>query len=646
MTFAAVIPNNPAMSDPSLPSHAGSGSSHLAEALAVPPPIAIPTSQDANAAPDLDTYWYSIVVDAGSSGSRIQIYRLSPQPHPPLHPELDDWQLKSEPGLSSFAHRLADLPAAFQPLLDFALATVPSHAHSATPIRVLATAGMRLLHLQEQMAILDRVCQVLAGYPFAFHPQGCHRTVRVISGEDEGMFGWLALNYLADRLTLAANVEKTLGFLDMGGASTQIAYAMPHDPSASSSHQVYKTLYLPTASKTTSSSAAVVPVDMHVTTPPRRRLDSGPVPAPGLPVTDELNPWHPSGDVNLVGQGDWPACLTLAQAQLARESPTTFVGVSEYWYSTHDLLGMGGAYVPEVLHRAAGEYCKMAWDSDEHRRAIKGGVSKERLRDQCFKSAWLAAVLHTGFGVAQQALPAGTTVQGANVCKVDEAQVMGKQHAAHPPPTHIQAGWRLPGFDHHDFGSNSSAATCIKPSVKVFTSDHVGDMQITWTLGSLVYDALPTGSLPPTLLGGGGGKLPMAAAASQITLVSLLFVVIAGAAFVYTRRRTRRSAATAAYYAHYYSGSSSPEHLMYRDPLRVKIKVWTGRMKAAVQSRVGRRGGGGGGMRSSSSSSSGSGADAEYHVPMVSVGEASGLRSSFGGEGGEGGSKVSLRGMI
>ncbi len=52
---------------------------------------------------------------------------------------------------------------------------------------------------------------------------------RVISGEEEGVFGWLTVNYLASRRTLFWNETKersehTVGALDLGGASMQATF--------------------------------------------------------------------------------------------------------------------------------------------------------------------------------------------------------------------------------------------------------------------------------------------------------------------------------------------------------------------------------------------------------------------------------------
>lgn len=58
----------------------------------------------------------------------------------------------------------------------------------------------------------------LSTTPFKFQD----KWARVISGEEEGVFGWITVNYLAS--TLVPQGGTTLGALDLGGASTQITF--------------------------------------------------------------------------------------------------------------------------------------------------------------------------------------------------------------------------------------------------------------------------------------------------------------------------------------------------------------------------------------------------------------------------------------
>ena len=97
---------------------------------------------------------YAVVVDAGSTGSRLLVYQITEAlPMPVIRlMQVDGRPLvrKVSPGLSSFASRLDELPDGFGPLLDVALEHIPEEHIPQTPLMVLATGGLRLLSDQDQ----------------------------------------------------------------------------------------------------------------------------------------------------------------------------------------------------------------------------------------------------------------------------------------------------------------------------------------------------------------------------------------------------------------------------------------------------------------------------------------------------------------
>ena len=88
---------------------------------------------------------------------------------------------------------------------------------------------MRLLTPEKQAHVLSATCEFLRFHsnfkiddPSSNGP--CGSSVRIITGEEEGLFGWIAVNYLMDGFKGSGDSPLTYRFLDMGGASTQIAF--------------------------------------------------------------------------------------------------------------------------------------------------------------------------------------------------------------------------------------------------------------------------------------------------------------------------------------------------------------------------------------------------------------------------------------
>ncbi|XP_025929148.1 ectonucleoside triphosphate diphosphohydrolase 2 [Apteryx rowi] len=172
---------------------------------------------------------YGIVLDAGSSHTAMFIYKW------PADKENDTGVVSEHsmcdvegPGISSYN---TNPPGAGQSLvhcLNQALRDVPKEKHMSTPLYLGATAGMRLLNItnhQASDAVLSTVTARLKSYPFDF------RGAKILSGEEEGVFGWVTANYLLENFIKRGWLgewiqpkKRTLGAMDLGGASTQITF--------------------------------------------------------------------------------------------------------------------------------------------------------------------------------------------------------------------------------------------------------------------------------------------------------------------------------------------------------------------------------------------------------------------------------------
>ncbi|KAF9218174.1 hypothetical protein BS17DRAFT_648542, partial [Gyrodon lividus] len=132
-------------------------------------------------------------------------------------------------------------------------------------------------------------------------------------------------------------------------------------------------------------------------------------------------------------------------------SSSHFIGVSEYWYSSDHVFGLGGPYDFVQYERAASQFCARGWGSivEQHERSREAGliggdgevmqdgqvietgvwgerVEISRLQMQCFKAAWVANVLHEGIGIPRIVDPGGNfSTNGDQVAQQAEEKGLG-----------------------------------------------------------------------------------------------------------------------------------------------------------------------------------------------------------------------------
>ncbi|KAI8363940.1 nucleoside phosphatase GDA1/CD39 [Blakeslea trispora] len=158
------------------------------------------------------------MIDAGSSGSRVHVYKFKVCSG---DPELEDEVFHMlEPGLSSYAEDPTAAAESLKELMNIAVESVPKERQACTPIAVKATAGLRLLGQEKSDRILKSVRKYLETYPF---PIAGEHGVEVMDGKDEGVYAWITVNYLLGKLKKSQQGQSAAIF-DLGGASTQIVF--------------------------------------------------------------------------------------------------------------------------------------------------------------------------------------------------------------------------------------------------------------------------------------------------------------------------------------------------------------------------------------------------------------------------------------
>ncbi|SMR58439.1 unnamed protein product [Zymoseptoria tritici ST99CH_1E4] len=412
---------------------------------------------------------YGLVFDAGSSGTRVYVYswlKAAAARRKADHDDLErlpeiksknKWVKKVHPGISTFGEKPELVGSEhLKALVEFALDIVPKKEVENTPVFLLATAGMRLLPSDQRSAVLSHVCSYFQQNTKFLLPD-CDAHVQVIPGETEGLYGWIAANYLLGGFDSPDDHDHgkghhTYGFLDMGGASAQIAFA-PNATEAEKHAEDLKLLRLRKVDGTALEYRVFVTTWLGFGANEARRryvtqlLEASPdaheLPDPCLPVGitikktgEEIEPGSEdliSGkEPHLIGTGDFAECLKRTYPLLEKEKECTdepcllngihtpaidfgvnhFVGVSEYWHTTHEIFAMAHkdkAYDFQTYQKQVTEFCSRDWKSIEKDVAKqKWGhkVDEKTVEEVCFKASWLISMLHEGIGVPRVGIEA------------------------------------------------------------------------------------------------------------------------------------------------------------------------------------------------------------------------------------------------
>jgi len=167
-----------------------------------------------------------MIVDAGSTGSRLFIYDVSGSKVVRVGSE------KTTPGLSCFVYgcnpdKYPTPTDQYMKLVRYANEIIPVELRGKTEITVKATAGMRLLSEEDQDAIYASLLSGLTSHPDFHYKIGSISTLR---GDLEGYYGLVSSNHLLTSDSAGGDTKgysgnegyRPVGSLDMGGSSTQV----------------------------------------------------------------------------------------------------------------------------------------------------------------------------------------------------------------------------------------------------------------------------------------------------------------------------------------------------------------------------------------------------------------------------------------
>jgi guanosine-diphosphatase len=394
---------------------------------------------------------YALMIDAGSTGSRIHVYRFNNcGDTPELEDEIFEMTKKKDggSGLSSYGEDAEGAAKSLDVLMDVAMKHVPEKLKACTPLAVKATAGLRKMPGNQAQNILDAVrTRLETVYPFPVLSKE-ENGVAIMDGSDEGVYAWITTNYLLGKIG-GPDDSPTAAVFDLGGGSTQIVFeprfkagkdGMP-EKLAEGDHkykltfggrnfELYQHSHLGYGLMAARESIHKTLVeDIHSVNPGDSTWVSEPVInpciAPGMAraVKVKLDEGHPLGKmitVNMTGPSS-PApaqCRKLAEKILFKEkecslTPCSFNGVHQpslektfaredvytfsYFYDRTDPLGMPESFTLKELHRLTDQVCggESHWDVFE---SVPGAIDELKGRpEHCLDLNFMTALLHTGY---------------------------------------------------------------------------------------------------------------------------------------------------------------------------------------------------------------------------------------------------------
>ncbi|CAK9073766.1 unnamed protein product [Durusdinium trenchii] len=400
-----------------------------------------------------DTSGYVVVLDAGSTGTRVHVFnyeyrKLEPRRFPlivspPLTLPTEIAAATNKPGLSSFVHQTEGIPRKLDELIrhaaDALLLHNPDVQLKQVPLYLGATAGLRELHNRDRDEVMKAAREYLRKQEvFAVTRD---EQVRVLSGEEEGAFGWLALNQL--QAEISPDSDTTLGALDFGGASMQIAFVpqetsilaglfpMHFGGSVKGPIHLYSHSFTGYGSVVAFQRATRVLLESH-----RKRKTEEEVKHPCMPTgltwnvnhdefgvsINKTDPEREKGPLKLVGTGDFDGCYALTAPLFDKETPcflppcsmmgvyqprlngTRFVLFGEYArFKQWEVLPLVQKGLPlmKALEVQLPRLCSLPLRTQVE---LFGGSSMRHGPD-CWMATWIFAMLKDGLGFSVHGYP-------------------------------------------------------------------------------------------------------------------------------------------------------------------------------------------------------------------------------------------------
>lgn len=392
---------------------------------------------------------YVLVVDAGSTGTRIYAYSwregigdndlpriqlippsAAPDKIPPRSGIRAYERVETLPGLDSCRGDVDKLRGeCLGPLLDWAKAVVHKTQQASTPLFLFATSGVRRLPKDQQNDLMKDVKQVLSTSGFRFEADWA----QIINGQEEGAFGWFALNYLKGRLKAPVAIspapssgtdsaaKNTVNVLDLGGASLEATFEMQQEAHLGNEFHnqtlAGTTYFLKTEEY--QNDGLNVAFDRSVTVLLQQMQNTSQVPDNHEKLLQIIHPCLQNGydeaytrrthqeyrNVQLLGSPDWAGCLNLVEEVLNHtdicNGPCTSNAHEQQIRG--EVAGLNGFHVVwefynltssstfDQLMQSGKEFCQRNWTDVK-----QGAGDVVELDRYCFRAPYVSLLLQNG----------------------------------------------------------------------------------------------------------------------------------------------------------------------------------------------------------------------------------------------------------
>uniref|UniRef100_A0A6I8NSW7 Ectonucleoside triphosphate diphosphohydrolase 8 n=1 Tax=Ornithorhynchus anatinus TaxID=9258 RepID=A0A6I8NSW7_ORNAN len=375
---------------------------------------------------------YGMVFDAGSSHTSLFVYQW------PAGKENDTGIVSQAlacavegPGISYYREEPARAGESLRDCMQEALGLIPDHLHRGTPTFLGATAGMRLLSQQNSSQadqLFEEISKTLRQFPVDF------RGAQLLTGNEEGSFGWITINYLLESLVkysfagrwMLPTAAELVGALDLGGASTQITFR-PQRPGGDPGTQEDFRLYGDNYTVYTHSylcygrDQALKMLQAHLVQASRSRRVDHPCYPSGFQETLLLeglynssctrrpDRYNPRSEILLSGTGDPEACFSAVRtlfnfSSCGGREDCAFNGVYQpavygkfyafsAFYYTFNFLNLTQGQSLSVTNATIWEFCKKRWDELE----TSYPDQKKRLPNYCPTAVYILTLLLDGY---------------------------------------------------------------------------------------------------------------------------------------------------------------------------------------------------------------------------------------------------------